>query len=93
LAFKKGSDRIKALIFKRRWFVYKPFIFIIIVTLALAGVAYSAAINFSAPLVDATKTTLGENLKVEMTKTAIEEMRAKMNAWAVFSEYSARSGR
>lgn len=71
----------------------KKFCFTLIALVMLSGIAFAAAFTFSATNPGAETATLGENQKLEQQKAAIAEVRTKMEAWATFSGYSARSGR
>jgi hypothetical protein len=59
----------------------------------LVGLASAAAITFTKPLPSATHGTLGVNEQLEIQKAAMEEMRTKMENWAVYTGYSSGTGR
>lgn len=68
-------------------------IFCIFALVVGAGSAISAALNFTKPLPSATHGTLGVNQQLEIQKAAMEEIRARMENWAVFTGYSSGTSR
>lgn len=68
------------------------YIVALLLVVFFASAVWAASINFSAPLPDASHGA-GINEQLTIQKTAMAELRTKMQNWATFTGYSARSGR
>lgn len=55
--------------------------------------ALAANLHFTKSMPSATQGTLGTNQKLEMQKAVIDEMKTKMENWAVYTGYSTGTNR
>lgn len=67
-------------------------IFILLFICLSFGVALAASIDFVRPVPNPALSA-GQNMKETIQKESIEEIQTKMQNWATFTGYSARSGR
>lgn len=56
--------------------------------LAVASIAVAGTMTWSKPLLSASDSTLGENMKIQKNKEAMEEMRTRIAAGLKFAGYS-----